>query len=82
MEKGEALKILYASVLTENDSSLDRMWALERIRSYLLDEAARERIAASGRVRAERDGYHDERQVGLILERVRPIPSAAGAGGY
>ena len=30
MEKSEALKILYASVLTENDSSLYRMWALKR----------------------------------------------------
>ncbi len=27
---GQALKILYASVLTENDSSLYRQWALER----------------------------------------------------
>ena len=41
-----------------------------KIRRYLPDEAARARIAAAGHVRAERDGYHNDRQVGLILERL------------
>lgn len=45
----------------------------EKIRRYLPDEAARERIAAAGHARAERDGYHNDRQVGLIVERVRTI---------
>ncbi len=42
-----------------------------KIRKYLPDEAARERIGAAGRARAERDGYHNDRQLGLILERIR-----------
>lgn len=41
-----------------------------QIRRYLPDEAARRRIAAAGRARAERDGYHNDRQVGLVLERM------------
>jgi spore maturation protein CgeB len=45
----------------------------EKIRRYLPDEAARARIAAAGRLRAERSGYHNDRQVGLIVERVRQI---------
>ena len=44
-----------------------------KIRRYLPDEAARRRIAAAGRVRAERSGYHNDRQVGLIVERARTI---------
>jgi spore maturation protein CgeB len=44
-----------------------------KIRRYLPDEAARARIAAAGRERAVRDGYHNDRQVGLIVERVRTI---------
>ncbi len=48
-----------------------------KILRYLPDEAARARIAAAGRARAERDGYHNDRQVGLILERVREIRSKA-----
>ena len=43
----------------------------ELIRRYLPDEAARQRIATAGCLRAARDGYHNDRQVGLILERVR-----------
>ena len=46
---------------------------VEKIRRYLPDEAARERIAAAGHLRAERDGYHNDRQVGLIVERVSAI---------
>ena len=45
----------------------------EKIRRYLPDEAARARIAAAGRARAERSGYHNDRQVGLIVERARQI---------
>jgi spore maturation protein CgeB len=41
-----------------------------KIRRYLPDEDARTRIAAAGHARAERDGYHNDRQVGLILERI------------
>ena len=44
-----------------------------KIRQYLPDEAARARIAAAGRARAEKDGYHNDRQVGLILERLAGI---------
>jgi len=43
----------------------------EKIRRYLPDEAARERIAAAGRARAVRDGYSNDAQVGKIVERVR-----------
>ncbi len=46
---------------------------VEKIRRYLPDEAARARIAAAGCVRAERSGYHNDRQVGLIVERARGI---------
>ncbi|MDP9049739.1 MAG: glycosyltransferase [Acidobacteriota bacterium] len=48
---------------------------VEKIRRYLPDEAARTRIAAAGRARAERGGYHNDRQVGLIIERARTIVS-------
>lgn len=44
-----------------------------KIRRYLPDEAARNRIAAAGRARSERDGYHNDRQVGLIAERAESI---------
>ena len=40
-----------------------------KITQYLPDEAARRRISAAGRARAERDGYYNDRQVGLVLER-------------
>jgi spore maturation protein CgeB len=46
---------------------------VEKIRRYLPDEAERERIAAAGRDRALRDGYHNDRQVGLIVERAETI---------
>ena len=46
---------------------------VEKIRRYLPDEAARQRIAAAGRARAQRSGYHNDRQVGLIVDRTRQI---------
>ncbi len=55
-----------------------------KIRRYLPDEAARRRIAAAGRARAERDGYYNDRQVGLVLERVAgmiPAVKAAARSG-
>lgn len=46
---------------------------VEKIRRYLPDEAARERIAAAGHARAKRDGYHNDAQEAKIVERVREI---------
>jgi len=46
---------------------------LQKIRRYLPDEPARQRIAAAGCLRAARDGYHNDRQVELILERATRI---------
>ena len=46
---------------------------VEKIRRYLPDEAARARIACAGRERAVRSGYHNDRQVGVIVERAREI---------
>ena len=54
-----------------------------QIRRYLPDEAARRRIAAAGRARAEKDGYYNDRQVSLVLERVAaliPRIKAAASG--
>jgi spore maturation protein CgeB len=48
-----------------------------KIRRYLPDEAARRRIAAAGRERAARDGYHNDHQVELILEQVARIRNGA-----
>jgi spore maturation protein CgeB len=45
----------------------------EMIQRYLPDEAARARIAAAGCRRAERDGYTNDRQVELIVERIERI---------
>jgi spore maturation protein CgeB len=42
-----------------------------KIRRYLPDEAARTRIAAAGCARAKRDGYYNDRQVELIVERAQ-----------
>ena len=42
---------------------------LAKIRLYLNDEPARARIAAAGHARAHRDGYHNDHQVSLILQR-------------
>jgi spore maturation protein CgeB len=41
-----------------------------KIHRYLPDEKTRERIATAGRTRAERDGYHNDRQMELIVERI------------
>jgi spore maturation protein CgeB len=49
----------------------------EKIRRYLPDEAARSRIAAAGCARAERDGYHNDRQVELIMDRVKDSSRSA-----
>jgi hypothetical protein len=46
---------------------------VEKIRRYLPDEAARCRIAAAGRQRAEHDGYYNDRQVELIADRCQLI---------
>jgi spore maturation protein CgeB len=53
-----------------------------KIRRYLPDEAARARIAAAGHARAVRDGYHNDRQVGLVVDRARTIiPKLRAAAG-
>jgi hypothetical protein len=52
-----------------------------KIRRYLPDEAARARIAAAGRARAVRSGYHNDRQVGLIVARAREILARMKAPG-
>jgi hypothetical protein len=54
---------------------------VSQIRRYLPDEAARNRIAAAGHARAERDGYHNDRQVELIVERAESILSIMRAKG-
>jgi spore maturation protein CgeB len=48
-----------------------------KIRRYLPDEAARNRIARAGNLRAARDGYHNDRQVELIIERMQSRMHAA-----
>jgi spore maturation protein CgeB len=48
-------------------STFDELAA--KIRRYLPDESARGRIAKAGNLRAARDGYHNDRQVQLIIER-------------
>ncbi len=53
---------------------------VEKIRRYLPDEAARTRIAAAGRARAQRDGYHNDHQVGLIVERAARIVHSLKSG--
>ena len=46
---------------------------VQKIRRYLPDEAARQSIATAGNLRAARDGYYNDRQVQLILDRVQSI---------
>ncbi len=46
---------------------------LGKVRRYVPDEAARARIATAGRARAERGGYHNDRQVRLIVARAEEI---------
>lgn len=52
-------------------SSFDE--CLQKIRRYLNDQPARARIAAAGQSRAHRDGYHNDHQVSLILQRATEI---------
>ena len=49
----------------------------EKIRRYLPDVAARERIAAAGRVRAVRDGYGNDAQMCKIVERLLGVEERA-----
>ena len=49
----------------------------EKIRRYLPDEAARERIAAAGHRRAVQSGYHNDQQVSRIMERLSGILAEA-----
>lgn len=51
----------------------DEAECLAKIRRYLPDTSARQRVAAAGRKRAERDGYHNDRQVALIVARIESI---------
>ncbi len=51
----------------------DPQECLAKIRRYLPDESARSRIAAAGRIRADRDGYSNDRQVSLIVARAEEI---------
>ncbi len=46
---------------------------IARIRRYLPDEPARNRIAAAGAARAQRDGYGNDAQMALIVERLQQI---------
>jgi spore maturation protein CgeB len=46
---------------------------VQKIRRYLPDEDARRRIAAAGQARAVRDGYHNDYQVSLIVDRAEAI---------
>jgi hypothetical protein len=52
-------------------SSFDEL--VQKIRRYLPDEAARQRIATAGNLRAARDGYYNDRQVDLIVQRALTI---------
>jgi spore maturation protein CgeB len=53
---------------------------IEKIRRYLPDEQARRRIAHAGRERALRDGYDNDSQSKLILERLEHIMAVKRAG--
>ncbi len=55
-------------------STFDELVA--KIRRYLPDEVARNRIARAGNLRAARDGYHNDKQVQLIIERMQSIMEA------
>jgi hypothetical protein len=45
----------------------------EKIRKYLPDSAARERIAAAGSARAVRSGYSNDVQMGVVMERLEAL---------
>ena len=51
----------------------------EKVRRWLPDEAGRARVAAKGRARAEAGGYHNDAQVGLIVERMKAKVGAGAA---
>jgi hypothetical protein len=51
---------------------------IAKIRRWLPDEAGRNRIAAAGCARARRDGYSNDVQVALIIDKVREIAREAG----
>ena len=53
---------------------------VEKIRRYLPDEPARDRIAAAGHRRALTSGYDNDTQVRHIVERLEQIARAAQAG--
>lgn len=55
---------------------------LAKIRHYLPDVAARKRIAAAGHARAQRDGYHNDHQVSLIVDRARQLLSPRDPAQY
>jgi spore maturation protein CgeB len=50
---------------------------VEKIRRYLPDETGRDRIARAGRLRAERSGYDNDSQVGLVVGRIQSLISQA-----
>ena len=50
-----------------------------KIRGWLPDEAGRARVAAAGHRRAASCGYHNDGQVGLIVDRVRRIVRESGS---
>jgi spore maturation protein CgeB len=52
---------------------------VEKIRRYLPDEAGRDRIARAGRLRAERSGYSNDSQVGLVIDRMQVLLSQTAA---
>ena len=54
---------------------------IEKIRLYLPDEGARERIAAAGYDRARRDGYSNDVQMQQIMDRVQQIAQESRRGG-
>jgi spore maturation protein CgeB len=58
-------------------STLDECAA--RIRRWLPDEAGRARVAAAGHLRAASCGYHNDSQVGLIVERIKRLVSESGS---
>ncbi|GAA3762680.1 CgeB family protein [Terriglobus aquaticus] len=55
---------------------------LAKVRRYLPDEAARNRIALAGQRRAWTSGYDNDTQVRLILERVAPLTRGRGAASH
>ena len=50
----------------------------EKIRRYLPDEPARQRIAAAGLARAHTSGYGNDHQVSLIVDRLAALLQSAG----